>query len=57
MVNTVTIRVRESTRSKLDGQKIHPRETYDDLITRIIGELSPVKNQDEASVKKAEEKQ
>lgn len=35
MVNT-TLKVRESTKKALDNLKIHKRETYDDIIGRLI---------------------
>ena len=33
---TKPIRIREETRNKLNDHKIHPRETYDDVIIRLI---------------------
>ena len=30
-----TVQVRPETKEKLDGLKIHPRETYDELISRL----------------------
>ena len=34
MVKT-TVQLRPETKEKLDGLKLHPRETYDDLINRL----------------------
>jgi len=31
-----TIGVRDSTKEKMDNLKVHPRESYDDLINRLI---------------------
>lgn len=33
-----TMKVRSTTKTALDGLKIHPRETYDDVLTRLIDE-------------------
>lgn len=34
--NTATIRISNETKSQLDGLKIHHRETYEDVIRRLI---------------------
>lgn len=34
MVDTTTIRITKKTKLLLDNSKVHPRETYDDLIQR-----------------------
>ena len=34
-MGTTTIQVGTDTKEKLNGLKIHPRETYDDLINRL----------------------
>jgi hypothetical protein len=31
-----TIAIGETTKQRLDNKKIHPRETYDDVINRLI---------------------
>jgi len=36
MVAEDTLKVRETTKKELDDLKIHPRETYDDIISRMI---------------------
>lgn len=36
MVTTTTIKVSEKTKKLLDAIKIHPRETYDDILKRLI---------------------
>ena len=32
----ITVKITDDTRDKLDKIKIHKRETYDDIINRII---------------------
>lgn len=36
MVETTTIRVDDKTKDMLDSIKVHPRETYDDILKRLI---------------------
>jgi len=36
MVETTTIRVDDETKALLDKVKIHPRETYNDILVRIL---------------------
>ena len=31
-----TLRVKEKTKIKLDGQKVHPRQTYDEVIDLLV---------------------
>jgi len=38
MVATEGIKISEATKKGLDKLKIHPRETYDDVITRLVEE-------------------
>lgn len=40
MVETTTIRINLKTKEILDENKIHKRETYDDLILRILQEVN-----------------
>ena len=42
---TTTIRVNESTKRMLDRIKIHPRETYNDILVRGIKKLMEKDNQ------------
>lgn len=35
-MGTTTIQVGTETKEKLNGLKIHPRETYDELINRLV---------------------
>jgi len=34
-----TVRIKQSTKDALDELKIHPRETYDECINKIIEEV------------------
>jgi len=36
MTSTESIRIGRETKEKLKSLKIHPRETYDDVIRRLI---------------------
>jgi len=36
MVETTTIRIEDDTKAMLDAIKIHPRETYNDILRRVI---------------------
>jgi len=36
MPATKTIKISEEMKTKLDEIKIHPRETYDDIIRRLV---------------------
>jgi len=38
MSATESIRIGKGTKEELKGLKIHPRETYDDVIKRLIEE-------------------
>jgi len=38
-----TIRIRQGTKKKLDSVKVHPRETYEDVILRMIKMLGEQK--------------
>ena len=40
---TEPIRVRRETKEELNRLKVHPRETYDDVITRLIEECKRCK--------------
>ena len=44
MVDTALVRVSEKTKSLLDQLKQHPRETYDDVLRRLIKYFKEVKN-------------
>ena len=38
-----TIRIRRSTKKRLDVVKVHPRETYEDVILRMITKIEEEK--------------
>ncbi len=44
-----TIQVDEKLKARLDSLKIHRRETYNDIILRLVGSFSP-KNADRESL-------
>lgn len=37
--NQPHVAVKEATKARLDALKVHPREPYDDVITRILDAL------------------
>ena len=43
MITSKLIRVSEETKNQLDKIKEHHRETYDDLIIRLIKEMKKIK--------------
>jgi len=43
MVITVPIKVSEEIKKALDSLKIHPRETYNDVLVRLLKELEEIK--------------
>ena len=45
MRDDTTIAVMKSTRQKLEDLKIHDRETFDDLLNRIVNEINKLKKQ------------
>jgi predicted transcriptional regulator len=47
-----TIQVREETRKTLQSMKLHPRETYEEVIERMIEDLSEL---NEETIKEVEE--
>jgi len=36
MVASEAIKISEATKEALDNLKVHPRETYDDVISRVV---------------------
>ncbi|HIH04151.1 MAG TPA: hypothetical protein HA263_10025 [Methanoregulaceae archaeon] len=36
MATSTTIKLGMETKARLDGIKVHPRETYDDMINRLV---------------------
>jgi len=39
MVDTTTMRISRDTAERLESQRVHPRETWDDIINRLLDEL------------------
>jgi predicted transcriptional regulator len=39
--STSTVQLDRALKARLDAMKIHPRETYNDLLERLLEELSP----------------
>jgi predicted CopG family antitoxin len=37
---TTTIQIKEETKKKLNSMKLHPRETYEEVIERMIEDLT-----------------
>ncbi len=51
-MTTSTIQVKEETKKTLQSMKLHPRETYEDVIERMIEDLSEL---NEETIKDVEE--
>lgn len=49
---TTTIQIKEETKKRLNSMKLHPRETYEEVIERMIEDLSEL---NEETVKEIEE--
>ena len=45
MVNDTTIKVSEDTRVSLELMKVHPRQSYDEVIVKLIMEIKNGKSQ------------
>jgi predicted transcriptional regulator len=52
MTMTTTIQIKEETKKRLNSMKLHPRETYEEVIERMIEDLSKLNEQ---TVKEIEE--
>ena len=52
---TTTIQINEDVRDKLNEMKLHPRETYNDVIERILGDLNEINTRTNKEIKKAME--
>ncbi|QYZ78109.1 hypothetical protein E2N92_01015 [Methanofollis formosanus] len=50
-----TIQLRPETKSRLDGIKIHPRETYDETLNRLLDMAYDPEPLSEDTLKKIEE--
>jgi len=49
---TTTIQIKEETKKRLNSMKLHPRETYEEVIERMIEDLSKL---NEETVKEIEQ--
>jgi len=57
-VSTTTVQLRSETKAKLDDLKIHPRETYDELISRLADAAyddEPLSEEEIEAIRRSEE--
>ncbi|MHA2276042.1 MAG: DUF7557 family protein [Candidatus Kariarchaeaceae archaeon] len=50
---TTTIQLDENIRDQLNEMKLHPRETYNDVIERMLGDLDEMNAKTNREIKKA----
>jgi len=55
MTMATTIQLRPETKSRLDGVKLHPRETYDETLNRLLDMVYDPEPLSEETLKKIEE--
>jgi predicted transcriptional regulator len=58
IVSTTTVQLRSETKAKLDDLKIHPRETYDALISRLADAAyddEPLSEEEIEAIRRSEE--
>ncbi len=48
-----TIQIREELRDRLNSMKIHPRETYNDIIERLLEDLQELNDETKKDIQKA----
>ncbi|EQB68172.1 MAG: DUF7557 family protein [Cuniculiplasma sp.] len=48
-----TIQIKEETKKTLQSMKLHPRETYEDVIERLIEDLSELDEETKAEIEEA----
>ena len=48
-----TIQIKEETKKTLQSMKLHPRETYEDVIDRLIEDLSELSLQTKTEIEEA----
>lgn len=48
-----TIQIREETKKTLQSMKLHPRETYEEIIERMIEDLSELSEETRAEIEEA----
>ena len=52
-VTITTIQIKEETKKTLQSMKLHPRETYEDVIDRLIEDLSELSLQTKTEIEEA----
>ena len=48
-----TIQVKEETKKRLQSMKLYPRETYEEVIERLIEDLSELNDETKADIEEA----
>ncbi len=48
-----TIQIKEETKKRLQSMKLHPRETYEDVIERLIEDLSELDKETKVEIEEA----
>ncbi|MHB8360612.1 MAG: DUF7557 family protein [Thermoplasmataceae archaeon] len=48
-----TIQIKEETKKRLQSMKLHPRETYENVIERLIEDLSELNEETKAEIEEA----
>ena len=48
-----TIQIKEETKKRLQSMKLHPRETYEEIIERMIEDLSELNEETRAEIEEA----
>ncbi|MHB8359823.1 MAG: DUF7557 family protein [Thermoplasmataceae archaeon] len=48
-----TIQIKEETKKRLQSMKLHPRETYEDVIERLIEDLSELDEETKVEIEEA----
>ena len=52
-VTITTIQIKEETKKTLQSMKLHPRETYEEVIDRLIEDLSELSLQTKTEIEEA----
>ena len=52
-VTTTTIQVKEDTKKTLQSMKLHPRETFEEVIERLIEDLSELNSETRREIEEA----
>jgi predicted transcriptional regulator len=52
-VTISTIQVKEETKKRLQSMKLYPRETYEEVIERLIEDLSELNDETKAEIEEA----